>query len=239
MPFLFFDPLYLLFTIPALLFGMWAQWRVQSAVNKYSQVFTGRGNTGAAVARAMLDAYGLRNVKVERTPGFLSDHYDPLSRTLRLSPQNYDTPSVAAVGIAAHEAGHALQHAEGYFPLQLRSAIVPVVQFGSFLGPLIFMGGFMLASAGSALGWNVALAGVVLFGGTALFSLITLPVEFDASRRAKEVLVNAGFVTADEGSGVAKVLDAAALTYVAALISAVSTLLYYVFLLSGLRRSDD
>lgn len=235
----FFDPLYLVFTIPALLFGLWAQWRVQSAVNKYSQVYTGRNATGAAVARAMLNAYGLNNVKVERTQGFLSDHYDPLSRTLRLSPNNYDTPSVAAVGIAAHEAGHAIQHAENYWPLQARSAIVPVVQFGSFLGPLVFMGGFFLASAGSAFGFNVAVVGVLMFGATALFSLITLPVEFDASRRAKEILVNAGFVSADEGQGVNKVLDAAALTYVAALISALSTLLYYVFLLSGLRRSND
>ncbi len=234
----FFDPLYFLFALPALLFGLWAQWRVKSAVNKYSQVYTGRGATGARVARSMLDAYGLSQVRVERTTGFLSDHYDPLSRTLRLSPQNYDTPSVTAVGIAAHEAGHALQHAEGYWPLQARSALVPVVQFGSFLGPLIFMGGFFLASAGSALGYNVAWLGVLLFGGTAVFSLITLPVEFDASRRAKEVLVQGGFITSEEGNGVAQVLDAAALTYVAALISAVSTLLYYAFLLTGLRRND-
>jgi hypothetical protein len=238
---MFFDPLYLVFTIPALLFGLWAQWRVQSAVNKYSQVFTGRGATGARVARAMLDAYGLNQVRVERAQGFLSDHYDPLSRTLRLSPANYDTPSVAAVGIAAHEAGHAIQHAEGYWPLQARSALVPVVQFGSFLGPLIFMGGFLLASLSGALGdlgWNVAVLGVLLFGATAVFSLITLPVEFDASRRAKEILVQGGFITNQEGSGVAQVLDAAALTYVAALISAISTLLYYVFLLTGLRRND-
>ena len=225
----YFAPLYFLFTLPALIFGLWAQWRVQSEVRKYSQVYTGRGATGARVARAMLDAYG---------QNALSDHYDPVSRTLRLSPANYDTPSVAAVGISAHEAGHALQHAEGYWPLQARSAIVPVVQFGSWLGPLVFMGGFFLASAGSALGWNIAWLGVLLFGATAVFSLITLPVEFDASRRAKEILVQGGFITGQEGSGVAKVLDAAALTYVAALASAVSTLLYYVFLLSGLRRND-
>lgn len=234
----FFDPIYFLFTLPALIFGLWAQWRVQSEVRKYSQVYTGRGATGARVARSMLDAYGLSQVRVERAEGFLSDHYDPLSRTLRLSPGVFDTPSVTAVGIAAHEAGHALQHAEGYWPLQARSAIVPMVQFGSWLGPLVFMGGFFLASAGSALGWNIAWLGVLLFGATAVFSLITLPVEFDASRRAKEILVQGGFITSQEGGGVAKVLDAAALTYVAALVSAISTLLYYVFLLSGLRRSD-
>ena len=235
----FYNPTYLLFALPALLFGLWAQWRVQAALKKYSQVFTGRGATGAAVAQAILNAYGLPNVRIERAQGFLGDHYDPLSRTLRLSPDVYDTPSVAAVGIAAHEAGHALQHAEGYWPLQARSAIVPVVQFGSWLGPLVFMGGMLLAYAGSSLGFNVAVLGVLMFAAIAVFSLITLPVEFDASRRAKEVLTTAGFVNAEEGSGVAQVLDAAALTYVAALVQAVSTLLYYVFLLSGLRRNND
>jgi hypothetical protein len=234
----YFSPLYFLFTLPALLFGLWAQWRVQSAVNKYSRVYTGRGTTGAAVARALLNAYGLNNVRVERAQGFLGDHYDPLSRTLRLSPNVHDTPSVTAVGIAAHEAGHALQHAEGYWPLQARSAIVPVVQFGSFLGPLVFMAGMLLAYAGSSLGFNVALLGVLLFGAVAVFSLITLPVEFDASRRAKEILATAGFARGEELAGVSQVLDAAALTYVAALVSAISTLLYYALLLSGLRRND-
>jgi len=234
----FFSPLYLILSLPALLFGLWAQWRVKSAVDKYSRVFTGRGATGANVARSLLNAYGLSQVKVERTDGFLGDHYDPLSRTLRLSAGVHDTPSVAAVGIAAHEAGHALQHAEGYWPLQARSAIVPVVQFGSWLGPLVFMGGYFLAVAGSGFGYDVALLGVLLFGAVAVFSLITLPVEFDASRRAKEILVQGGFITSDEGGGVAKVLDAAALTYVAALVSAISTLLYYALLLSGLRRSE-
>ncbi len=228
----FFDPLYFVFALPALLLGLYAQWRVRAAINKYSRVPTGRGATGARVARALLDAYGLNNVAVERTRGFLGDHYDPLSRTLRLSPDVHDTPSVAAVGIAAHEAGHALQHAESYWPLQARSAIVPVVQFGSFLGPLVFMAGLFLNLTGLA--W----LGVLLFGGVAVFSLVTLPVEFDASRRAKELLVSAGFVSHDESAGVTKVLDAAALTYVAALVQAVSTLLYYVFLLTGMRRSD-
>jgi hypothetical protein len=234
----FFDPLYLVFTIPALLFGLWAQWQVKSAVSKYSQVYTGRGATGAAVARALLNAYGLNNVRVERADGFLGDHYDPLSRTLRLSPGVHDTPSVAAVGIAAHEAGHALQHAEGYWPLQARSAIVPVVQFGSFLGPLVFMAGMLLSYLGSGLGFSVASLGVLMFGAVAVFSLVTLPVEFDASRRAKDILATAGFARGEELTGVARVLDAAALTYVAALVSAISTLLYYVFLLSGLRRND-
>ena len=228
----YFNPLYLVFSLPALLLALIAQWRVQAAINKYSRVYTGRGATGARVARAILDGYGLQHVAVERTSGFLGDHYDPLRRTLRLSPEVHDTPSVAAVGIAAHETGHALQHAEGYWPLQARSAIVPVVQFGSYLGPLVFLLGFLLNFTGLA--W----AGVFLFAGVAVFALITLPVEFDASRRAKELLAGQGYAWGEELSGVSRVLDAAALTYVAGLAQALSTLLYYVFLLTGFRRRE-
>ena len=228
----YFNPLYLVFSLPALLLALIAQWRVQAAINKYSRVYTGRGATGARVARAILDGYGLQHVAVERTSGFLGDHYDPLRRTLRLSPEVHDTPSVAAVGIAAHETGHALQHAEGYWPLQARSAIVPVVQFGSYLGPLVFLLGFLLNFTGLA--W----AGVFLFAGVAVFALITLPVEFDASRRAKELLASQGYAWGEELTGVSRVLDAAALTYVAGLAQALSTLLYYVFLLTGFRRRE-
>ena len=226
----YFNPLYFVFAFPALVLALIAQWRVQAAIKKYSQVLTGRGLTGGRVARAILDSFGLRDVAVERTNGFLGDHYDPLSRTLRLSRDVFDTPSVAAVGIAAHEAGHALQHAEGYWPLQARSAIVPVVQFGSYLGPIVFILGFLLRL--TPLAW----AGVFLFAGVALFALITLPVEFDASRRAKELLANQGYVWGEELTGVTRVLDAAALTYVAGLAQALTTLLYYVFLLTGGRR---
>lgn len=229
----YFNPMYLVFSLPALLLALYAQWRVQAAVSKYSQVYTGRGATGARVARALLDGYGLHNVAVERTNGFLGDHYDPLSRTLRLSPDVHDTPSVAAVGIAAHETGHALQHAEGYWPLQARSLMVPAVQFGSYLGPLVFMLGFFLNFT------ELAWVGVIMFGAVAVFALITLPVEFDASRRAKELLAGQGFVWGDEMTGVNRVLDAAALTYVAGLAQALSTLLYYVFLLTGMRRRSD
>jgi len=228
----YFDPLYFIFGLPALLLALLAQWRVQAAVKKYSQVYTGRGVTGASVARAILDSFGLHNVRVERTNGFLGDHYDPLSRTLRLSSEVHDTPSVAAVGIAAHEAGHALQHAEGYWPLQARSAIVPVVQFGSYLGPLVFMLGMVFNWTGLA--W----LGVILFGGVVVFSIVTLPVEFDASRRAKNLLESMGFAGGDEMQGVHQVLDAAALTYVAGLAQAISTLLYYVFVLTGNRRRN-
>src|SRR3990172_1079195 len=154
---MYFDPMYLVVALPALILALIAQARVSAAVNKYSKVFTGRGITGARVARSLLDSAGLQDVAVERTGGLLGDHYDPLSRTLRLSAAVFDTPSVAAVGIAAHEAGHALQHAERYWPLQARSAIVPVVRFGSFLGPLVFFAGLLLNLTGLA--W----VGVALF----------------------------------------------------------------------------
>lgn len=230
---MYFNPMYFVFALPALILALIAQARVQSAVNKYSRVRTSRNATGAQVARAILDNAGLPDVAVERTNGLLTDHYDPLSRTLRLSANVFDTPSVAAVGIAAHETGHALQHQARYFPLTVRSAIVPAVQFGSFLGPIVFFLGMLLNV--TPLAW----AGVILFAGVALFALVTLPVEFDASRRAKELLFQFGFATGDELVGVNRVLDAAALTYVAGLAQALSTLLYYVFLLtgSGRRRS--
>ena len=225
----FFDPMYFVFALPALILAMFAQWRVKATVNKYSKVLTGRGQTGARVARALLDYHGLQDVAVERGGGILSDHYDPRTRTLSLSPAVFDIPSVAAVGIAAHETGHALQHQDSYWPLQARSAIVPVVQFGSYLGPLVFFVGLLLNQPGLA--W----VGVALFAGVALFSLVTLPVEFNASHRAKTLLQSYQLVSPDELMGVNKVLDAAALTYVAGLASALSTLLYYVFILTGSR----
>jgi len=226
----YFDPMYFVFALPALILALLAQWRVKAAINKYSKVFTGRGQTGARVARALLDFHGLQDVAVERGGGILTDHYDPRTRTLRLSPDVFDTPSVAAVGIAAHETGHALQHQASYWPLQARTAIVPAVQFGSYLGPLVFFVGLLLNV--TALAW----VGVILFAGVALFALVTLPVEFDASHRAKALLQSYQFTSPDEQVGVNKVLDAAALTYVAGLASALSTLLYYVFLLTGNRR---
>lgn len=227
---MFFNPLYLVFALPGLLLGMWAQSRVKSAFNKYAQVRTMRGVTGAQVARALLDAQGLYDVEVERVDGFLSDHYDPRSKVLRLSSNVYDTPSVAAAGVAAHEMGHALQDAAGYFPLHLRSAIVPAAQFGSNLAPWLFMGGLLLNI--TPLAW----VGVILFAGAVVFTLVTLPVEFDATKRAKQLLVSNGILIGDEMTGVNKVLDAAALTYVAAAVTAIGQLIYYVFLLTGGRR---
>jgi len=222
--------LYLLFSLPALLLGFWAQIKVKGAIQKYSKIRTLTGYSGADVARRMLDSSGLRDVKIEETRGLLSDHYDPRSKTLRLSPENFRGNSVAAAGIAAHESGHALQHQENYFPLTIRSAMVPSVQIGSWLGPIIFIAGLLL-------NWiNLAWVGIFLFGASALFALVTLPVEFNASNRAKAWLSTSGMIYQDESIGVKKVLDAAALTYVAAAIQAISTLLYYVFLLSGSRR---
>ena len=227
---MFFNPLYLVFALPGLLLGLWAQSRVKSNFNKYSKVRTARNLTGADVARQLLDAQGLYDVAIEETQGMLSDHYDPRSKVLRLSPGVYRTPSIAAAGVAAHEMGHALQDAGGYFPLQIRSTLVPAAQFGSSLAPWLFMGGLLLNF--TSLAW----IGVIMFAAAVLFTLITLPVEFDASKRAKQLLVSSGILIGDEIKGVDKVLDAAAWTYVAAAVSAIGTLLYYVLLLTGGRR---
>jgi uncharacterized protein len=232
----FFDPLYLLFSLPALALGLWAQFRVTSTFKKFSQVPTPYNMTGAEIARRVLSFNGLHNVKVEMAQGFLSDHYDPTSRTLRLSPDVFNGNSLAAAGVAAHEAGHAIQHAQGYIPLQVRSAIVPVVSIGSWIGPIIFIIGLLMAPM---MGTGLAWAGVLLFAGVAVFTIVTLPVEFDASGRAKQLLQMQGIVRPQDMRGVSAVLDAAALTYVAGAVQAISTLLYYVFLLTGFGRSQE
>ena len=225
----YFDPIYFLFALPPLLLGIWAQFRVKAAFKKYSQVATQNGITGAQAAMRILQRGGLGNVNVEMTTGMLSDHYDPRHKVLRLSEQVYSLPSIASVGVAAHEAGHALQDKKDYFPLTIRSAMVPVVSIGSNLGPILFMIGFFLSGTlGSSLAW----AGIILFAGTALFALVTLPVEFDASRRAKELLVSQGIVSQREMEGINAVLNAAALTYVAAAAQAIMQLLYYVMVMN-------
>lgn len=238
---MFYNPLFYLFALPGLLLGLWAQSRVKSAFKKYSQVRTDRGLTGAQIARTLLDSQGLQDVLIEESRGgTLSDHYDPRSKTLRLSPEVYRVPSVAAAGVAAHEMGHALQDARGYAPLQLRSALVPAASFGSSLAPLIFFVGLIMQTFGiPTLGNSIAWVGVILFGAAVVFTLITLPVEFDASKRAKELLRTQGVLIGNnESKGVDKVLDAAALTYVAAAVAAVGQLLYYVFILMGAGRRD-
>lgn len=236
---MFFDPIYLLFILPALALSLWASFRVKSAFKKYSRVRAMSGLTGAQAARAMLDRAGLTDVTVTRSRGMLSDHYNPLNKTLALSEGVHDSPSVAAIGVACHEAGHALQHAHGYKPLYLRSALVPTANIGSSLGYIVMMVGiFLMYMAGTQLGQTVVLFGAFLFSAVLVFQVVTLPVEFDASNRAKRLAVEYGIVAAQEREGMDKVLNAAALTYVAAVVSTLMTLLYFLFragLLGGRR----
>ncbi|MGH6737177.1 MAG: zinc metallopeptidase [Methyloceanibacter sp.] len=231
---MFEDPLFWIFVLPGLLLGLYAQSRIKANVAKYSQVPTESGITGAEVARRLLDAQGLRSVAVESTPGMLSDHYDPRAKVLRLSQQVYFAPTVAAAGIAAHEAGHALQDAEDYFPMEARTYIVPVVQLASQAAPWLFVAGLILQL--DALTW----AGVILFGSSFVLALLTLPVEFDASARAQELLVKHGIISGEQQvAGVEKVLSAAAWTYVAAAVSAIGVWLFYVFVLLFRGRSSQ
>ena len=229
----FMDPLYLIIVGPTMLLALWAQMRVKSAFGKWSQVPASSRMTGAQAAQRMLQSAGLGDVGIEAAHGFLSDHYDPRVKKLRLSTNVYEGRSVAAMGIACHEAGHALQHAKGYAPLQWRTAIVPVASIGSWLAWPLIMIGLLLQSA------NLAVAGIVLFSGVVLFQMVTLPVEFDASNRAKAQLRSLGIIQSNqEAGGVSAVLDAAALTYVAATVAAIAQLLYFAMragLLGGRR----
>ena len=229
---------WLLLALPGFILGLWAQYRVKGAFNKYSKVRTARNVTGAQVARALLNEQGLSHIAIEESQGgMLSDHYDPRGKVLRLSPQVYREPSIAAAGVAAHEMGHAMQDANKYVPLMFRSALVPATQFTSRLAPILFSVGFMLLIfLNSGIGYYIAWVGVILFAVAVLFTLVTLPVEFNASKRAKQLLTSSGILIGDEMEGVNKVLNAAALTYVASAVAAIGQLLYYVMILSGRRR---
>ncbi len=225
-----FNMYYFLFMIPGLIISIWASIKMKSTFAKYSKIQTTDGMSGAAVARRILDMNGLQNVPVEQVRGNLTDHYDPKENVVRLSAATFGSMSIGAVGVAAHEVGHAIQHAQGYGPAKLRSAIVPICSIGSGLAvPLIFVGFFLNML-------NLAYVGVILFGLVVVFQLVTLPVEFNASKRAMQTLNGAEMVTAEESKGVKKVLTAAALTYVAALLSSLLQLLYYVMIL-GRRRN--
>ncbi len=228
MPFLF-DP-YFLVTVPGILLALWAQWRLSSAYGRFSRVGTDRGITGAQAARHILDRNGLPDVEVVPVPGHLTDHYDPSKRAVFLSEGNYGSTSVAAVGVAAHEVGHALQHQAAYAPLHLRMAMVGATNFATRAAWIAIMGGMVLSAlhAAGALGRLLLLAGIGLFMVVVFFQLVTLPVEYDASRRAKIELNRLGLVTPREGDDVSAVLSAAALTYVAALVSAMLELLRLV-----------
>ncbi len=236
---MFFDPIYLLFMIPALVLSLFASWRTKSAFKKYSKVRTLNGMTGAQAAQVLLDRAGIDDVKVVPTRGYLSDHYNPMNKTLALSEAVYGSPSVAAVGVACHEAGHAIQHARHYAPLWARSMLVPTANIGSKVGYFAMLGGVILLSMGAiGLGKGIVILGALLFSAVLLFQIVTLPVEFDASARAKRLAFEHGIVTGQERAGVSKVLNAAALTYVAAAISTLLTLLYFLLragLLGGRR----
>jgi len=230
-----FDPRLLLFVVPGLLLGLWAQFKIRSAYERASRLRSRRGLTGAMTARMILEAEGVAGVQVEPTPGFLSDHYHPLMRRLRLSERNYSEASLAAVGVAAHEVGHAIQHARHYSPLYLRTALMPLFTVGSVLGQLAMGVGVFLAFYGFAVGQWMLLGGVAGFSLVLLFSLITLPVEFNASRRALRILSEGGYLASDELPAVRGVLNAAALTYVAAAVSVLGTLLQMIFLYDSTR----
>ncbi len=220
----YFDPLYLLLVaLPGLLIGLWAQIKLSSAYGKYSRVPVESGMTGAQAAREILDRAGLNDVPVQEVPGHLTDHYDPAKRALFLSSDNFHNQTVAAVGVAAHESGHALQHQAAYGLFNVRMALVPVTQFASMAYTGILLMGIFLGLMKIALPIIIAIFAVIT-----LFQLVTLPVEYDASRRAKEQLFRLGLVHEQERAGVSRVLDAAALTYVAALVTSILTLLYYI-----------
>ncbi len=232
---MFFDPLYLLVMVPGMLLSLWASMRVKSTFRKYSQVGSRSGLSGADAARELLRRQNIEGVRVEPVEGFLSDHYDPSSRTLRLSPDVYHGRSLSALGVAAHEAGHAIQHAHIYGPLGFRSMMVRPAMLGSNLGMIVM--GLGLATQVSGMVW----VGVVMFSAFVVFTLVTLPVEFNASSRAVAALVDTGIITRSESADTKRVLDAAALTYVAAAISAVLQLLYFLWragLLGGSRQEE-
>ena len=220
----------ILIVLPALFFSLWAQHKVQSTYKKYSTIPTRRGLTGAQAARRILDENGLQNVKLEHIRGELTDHYDPRANVIRLSDAVYDSTSAAAIGVAAHEAGHAVQYATGYAPMKLRAMIIPATKIGSYLAiPLFFIGLLLVSDA-------LMLFGILLYATIALFQLVTLPVEFNASARAMAVLRGTRMLDRDEQNAAKEVLTAAAMTYVAALVSSLLTLLRLLVLAGGRRR---
>jgi len=230
----FYDWTYFLI-LPAVALALYAQYKVKSSFNKYSKVESRSGMTGAEAARRILENYGVRDVVIEPVKGNLSDHYDPRTNTLRLSEAVYGSKSLSAIGVAAHESGHALQRRDGYAPLGVRSAIVPVVSLGSNLAWPVLIIGLLLTQVGGQIGWVLLNVGIVLFALVVVFSLITLPVEFNASKRAVAELQSDHIITADEVAPVKQVLSSAAMTYVASAAMAIMQLIR-VMLLAGNRR---
>jgi hypothetical protein len=228
--------LYLLFMLPPLILMIWAQARVSSAYNKYSKVRNMSGLTGVQAAQTLLDYNGLRQVTIEGAKGRLTDHYDPRHKVLRLSPDVARVPSVATLGIVAHEVGHAVQDNVGYAPLRIRSTLVPAANLGSRFGFICVILGLILYAFGAGFGLDVMWVGIALFAAAVLFALVTLPVEYNASNHARHMLQATGLVSAQEYQGASAVLSAAALTYVAALLQAVAQLVYFVMLAMGMGR---
>jgi Zn-dependent membrane protease YugP len=224
---MFFDPLWLLFVGPGVLLAMWAQWRVSSAFQSAHQIPAASGFSGAETAQEILRANGIRTVDVETVPGQLTDHYSPEEKVLRLSPEVYEGRSLASLGIAAHEVGHAIQDAKRYPLLSLRNGLVPLANFGGSIGWIMIAVGLVFTLSG--LVW----AGIAVFSATVLFQLVNLPVEFDASRRARQELLANGLIAREEEAEVKRVLNAAALTYVAATLTSILTLVYFIFRAGG------
>ena len=229
---MFIDWPYIVLVVPMLIISMWAQIKGNSTYKKYSKVYSRAGMTAEVAVRKILDSNGLFNVGITRVPGELTDHYDPRSNTIALSDSVYGSTSVAAIGVAAHEAGHAIQHAVGYGPIKLRTALVPVTNFGSRLAMPLFIIGLLLANQ------PLAYAGIILFSLTVVFQLVTLPTEFNASRRAVKALGGYGYMNDEELKGTKKVLSAAAMTYLAALFVALASLLRLIIIAGGGRRRD-
>ena len=228
------DYLYLILVLPAVIFSLWASIRVNTTFKKYSKIRSMRGITGAEAARRVLDANGLQHIRIEQIPGNLTDHYDPRSDVIRLSESVYGNTSVAAVGVACHEAGHAIQHAENYAPVKIRAAIIPVTNIGSRLAiPLIILGILLNSLASAPEFLVIAYIGVACYGLCTLFQLVTLPTEFDASRRALRCIESYGILGSEEIGGARRVLTAAAMTYVAALAVSLMQLLRLFLMVSG------
>ncbi len=229
----FFDPLYFVFLAPGLALSLYATFRTKSTFSKYAKIGSRSGLTGAQAAQLMLNKHGVSGVRIERSGGFLTDHYDPREKALRLSEDVYSSQSLSAIGVACHEAGHAMQDAHGYAMLNLRTALVPATNFSSTFAYIVMIAGFFLQMAG------LILIGVGLFTVGVVFSLVTLPVEWDASRRARIAIDEAGMLSPEESRHASKVLNAAFLTYVAAAVTSLLTLLYYLFRLGVLGGGDE
>lgn len=226
---MFLDPLYLALSAPALIFSLWAQYKVHSTFKHFARVGVRSGMTGADAAAAVMRAGGVEGVAIEKHQGFLTDHYDPRAKALRLSPEVYEGRSISSIAVAAHEAGHSIQDATGYAPLVVRSNLVPLVNIGNRLWIWPFIIGAALAGGRNAMGPTLMWVGILLFASVVVFQLVTLPTEFNASNRAKAVLAQSGIVTTrEEAEGVEKVLGAAAMTYVAAAAASIMQLLYLV-----------